>query len=518
MQIYTRRMKHVYLWLGFAIFLLFNQACARSTSSDVVSFWSVSGIKSPTEIEAATQTTLLPWGLPTQRHPNEPIFTPTPDAVRLLPTVRSKPDKYQVQAGDTLGRIADRFGISVDHILMENELVNPNILEIGQVLSIPAPQLQEKGTNFKIIPDSELVNSPVNILFDIEAFVSQQGGFLSSYKESIDEESFSGSQIVTRVASDFSLNPRLLLAVLEYQSKWVTSLNPSKNTREYPIGYQDPLRKGLYRQLAWAANNLNRGYYLWRVDGIATWILPDGSIFPIDPTINAGTAGIQQMFANLYGRELWDKAVSIDGLYMTYNEMFGYPFDYTVEPLMPVDLEQPELQLPFADGEVWAFTGGPHGAWGDGSAWGALDFAPPGDAVGCVTSNSWVLAVADGLVTRSDYGAVILDLDGDGFEQTGWVILYMHIETRDRVEEGVFLKAGDRIGHPSCEGGISSGTHVHLARRYNGEWIPADQAMPFILDGWVSRGAGIEYDGYLERNGVVLEAYAGNSPDNEVYR
>ncbi|MCK5315694.1 MAG: hypothetical protein KAJ53_11250, partial [Anaerolineales bacterium] len=81
-----------------------------------------------------------------------------------------------------------------------------------------------------------------------------------------------------------------------------------------------------------------------------------------------------------------------------------------------------------------------------------------------------------------------------------------------------YVKAGERIGHPSCEGGFSSGTHVHIARRYNGEWIPADQELPFILDGWVSRGIGQEYDGYLERDGKSIEAWEGNSAINAIQR
>ena len=176
------------------------------------------------------------------------------------------------------------------------------------------------------------------------------------------------------------------------------------------------------------------------------------------------------------------------------------------------------MQLPFEPGNVWAFTGGPHGGWAEGSAWAALDFAPPGDAVGCVQSDDWVVAVADGVIVRAGNGAVIQDLDGDGFEQTGWIVLYMHIETRGRVQPGTRLRAGEHIGHPSCEGGVSTGTHVHLARRYNGEWIPVDQFIPFNLDGWISSGNGIEYDGYLTRNGVSIEAYAGRSPNNGIER
>jgi murein DD-endopeptidase MepM/ murein hydrolase activator NlpD len=129
-----------------------------------------------------------------------------------------------------------------------------------------------------------------------------------------------------------------------------------------------------------------------------------------------------------------------------------------------------------------------------------------------------VVAVADGLVLRAGDGAVVQDLDGDSLEQTGWTVLYMHIATQDRVAAGAFLKAGERIGHPSCEGGISSGTHLHLARRYNGEWIPADQEIPFILDSWVSSGTGKEYDGYLNRGSKKVEAYAGNSDINLIQR
>ena len=40
------------------------------------------------------------------------------------------------------------------------------------------------------------------------------------------------------------------------------------------------------------------------------------------------------------------------------------------------------------------------------------------------------------------------------------------------------------IGHASCEGGAATGTHVHIARKYNGEWIVADGPIPFVMDGW----------------------------------
>jgi LasA protease len=462
--------------------------------------------------------------LPVIRHPGDvTIASPTPDVMRELPEIRINEELYVVQKGDSLGNIAARFNITVRMMLERNEITNPDLLEVGQQLVIPAPIPGEPGSAFKIVPDSELVYGPLASGFDVMEFVERYDSYLGHYSEEVEGQTLSGPEIVQRVASDYSVNPRLLLAVLEYQSGWITQANPAKETQDYPIGNKDSWRKGLYLQLAWAANNLNRGYYLWKVDGVGGWLLSNGVIIPVDSTINAGTAGVQQLFALLYDRYGWDYAVSSDGLFATFSNFFGHSFDYSIEPVIPENLEQPTMQLPFEPDVNWAFTGGPHGGWGDGSAWAGLDFAPGGDGLGCIPSDLWVVAVADGLITRAENGRVIQDLDGDGNEGSGWTVLYMHIEARDRVQAGTYVTAGDRIGHPSCEGGYSTGTHTHLARRYNGEWIPADQVNssnghPFILDGWVSSGNGIEYDGYLERDGESIEAWEGYFPENTIHR
>lgn len=491
-------------------------ACARSVQSEDAPAWQVPGGQNMplAAVQAGTSTPFYP---PT-RVPGAPILTPTPDSPHKLPAMRTEPEEYVVQPGDTLGIIAQRYGVSLEELIAANQLPNPNLLEVGQMLTIPVPTPQGRGPDFKIIPDSELVYGPASAYFNTAAFIQSQGGYIAGYNEEVEGQNLSGAQIIERVAQEYSVNPRLLLAVLEYQGQWLSKTDLNEGKIDYPIGVREPWRKGLYSQLAWAANGLNRGYYWWRVNAVATWILGDGSVVPVSPTINAGTAGIQHMFAPLYDRDNWERAITTGGLFETYQALFGYPFDLALEPLLPSGLRQPLMQLPFESGVEWAFTGGPHGGWADGSAWAALDFAPPSEALGCIPSEAWVVAVADGLVVRTGNGAVIQDLDGDGYEQTGWVVFYMHVESRGRVQAGTFLRAGERIGHPSCEGGVSSGTHLHIARRYNGEWIPADQLLPFVLDNWVSRGAGNEYDGYLERSGHSIEAWEGRSGENLIQR
>ena len=114
--------------------------------------------------------------------------------------------------------------------------------------------------------------------------------------------------------------------------------------------------------------------------------------------------------------------------------------------------------------------------------------------------------------------AVIQDLDNDGYEQTGWNVLYMHVEIRDRIQPNTFVYAGERIGHPSCEGGFSTSTHLHIARTYNGRWIAADGPLAFEMSGWVSQGLGLEYDGLLVRDDVVKEACECREEGNTITR
>ena len=118
----------------------------------------------------------------------------------------------------------------------------------------------------------------------------------------------------------------------------------------------------------------------------------------------------------------------------------------------------------------------------------------------------YVTAMAPGLVIRAWNGQVIVDLDGDGKEQTGWVILYMHIATRDRVAVGTWLNTNDFIGWPSCEGGDATGTHTHIARKYNGEWMLADGPIPLDIGGWQAHRGDNPYEGSLTNGDVIATA------------
>jgi LysM repeat protein len=477
------------------------------------------GLPLPTETPIPSPTPdLLSRLVPPTPVPGAPEVTPTPDAPRSQPTVRAVAEWYVVAPGDSLGAIAARYGVGPGQIIAANGILNPDVLSIGQPLEIPAPIVQPQGPSHKVLPDSALVYGPASILFDLSGFVGGWPSYLNVYHETVDGVDLSGPGIVLQVAQQYSIDPRLLLALLEFQGGWVRSSNVSGISRTYPLGYVAPGSEGLFSQLSWAADQLNLGYYRWRAGWAGPFVFGDGRVVPAGTGINAGTAGVAQLFSQLVDVEAWRGLMSEGGFDALYRELFGNPFLTAIEPLVPDSPETPAMHLPIETGTTWSFTGGPHAAWGGGAAWAALDFAPPGYALGCVWSDAWVTAVGDGPIVRSRNGEVVQDLDGDGNEQTGWVVLYMHIHSIDRVQPGEVLNAGDRIGHPSCEGGVSNGTHLHLARRYNGEWIPADGALPFELDGWISSGLGAEYDGVMTRGDERLEACGCRNDENQIAR
>ena len=99
------------------------------------------------------------------------------------------------------------------------------------------------------------------------------------------------------------------------------------------------------------------------------------------------------------------------------------------------------MNLPIPVDQKWGLTYGPHTAWGLYGPPAALDFAPSG-ASGCNVSNRFALAAAAGRIVRAGNGVVVIDLDKDGYEQTGWVLVYMHISATGRVKVGDYVENG----------------------------------------------------------------------------
>jgi len=426
---------------------------------------------------------------------------------------------YTAQTGDTLPQLAARFQTTVAEILAANTFIpaDASTMPPGMPMQIPIYYLPFWGTPFQIIPDSVFVNGPSQVGFDAAAFVDTHYGWLSNYQEYAAGQTRTGAELVQYVARNFSISPQLLLALLEDQLGAVTDPARPENLEAFPLGYENSNNRGLYLQLVWAANKLNDGYYRWRSGDLLTLELLDGRLEHPDPWQNAATVALQRYFSEMYPPDRYAGAVGPEGFARTFVRLFGDPWE-TAEPHIPGSLRQPTLRLPFEARRTWALTGGPHTGWGKGAPLAALDFAPPSAVTGCVPSREWATAVADGVVTRSETGMVVLDLDGDGEERTGWVIFYLHLATEGRAPLGAVLRAGDLIGHPSCEGGTSTGSHIHIARKFNGEWMLAEGVLAFDLEGWVAYNGDKVYEGELKKFSRAVVACTCANAESHIRR
>lgn len=88
-------------------------------------------IPTPTELAPidvfGTQTALAPTATPTEAFTPTPTVTPTPTCT---PT-------HTVQAGENLYRIALRYGLTYQELAAANGIANPNAIQAGMVLTIP---------------------------------------------------------------------------------------------------------------------------------------------------------------------------------------------------------------------------------------------------------------------------------------------------------------------------------------------------------------------------------------------
>ena len=99
--------------------------------------------------QPAGSPTAVPTAVLASPPSGETPIAPTALPVAPTATPTTAPLLYVVQPGDTLSGIAQAFGISLQDLLAVNDIADPNLLHVGQVLVIPAD-----------IPPTPLAESP----------------------------------------------------------------------------------------------------------------------------------------------------------------------------------------------------------------------------------------------------------------------------------------------------------------------------------------------------------------------
>ena len=84
------------------------------------------GTRAPASAAPTAETSPAPAAVPTERPAPTPAATATP-----------RPTTYKVRSGDNLSAIAARFGTTVAEISALNNIKNPSLIRVGQVLKLP---------------------------------------------------------------------------------------------------------------------------------------------------------------------------------------------------------------------------------------------------------------------------------------------------------------------------------------------------------------------------------------------
>jgi murein DD-endopeptidase MepM/ murein hydrolase activator NlpD len=340
---------------------------------------------------------------------------------------------------------------------------------------------------------------------EIQVFLEEQNSALVSVTVSVGEGARQVDLFSHALAGHcirYSLNPKVLLTLLELQVGAVRKSELSEEDLDWAFGFLDPQWRGLDWQLQWAAYVLADGFR--EADEGEMPLLTDGTLAPIPGEANAATRAVLRLLAYTADAKGFDqlRSVGSDSFVETYRELFGQ------DPRLPLDIaweptRAPFLRTPFSgyapissyfdheypifrqNGSLLPYSGerGQHSYDGH-DGW---DYV--------LSAGTPVLAAARGQVAFAGMldtlcptpaGLVVID-HGEGYRS-----LYWHLERVD-VEEGQVLSQGERIGTVGNTG-CSSGPHLHFGVQFLGRdtdpygWCGSSEQS---VDPWAVHPAGV---------------------------
>jgi LasA protease len=149
------------------------------------------------------------------------------------------------------------------------------------------------------------------------------------------------------------------------------------------------------------------------------------------------------------------------------------------------------MRLPYAVGQSWWYTGGPHGWSGSNTPWSSIDLAG---------GDGRVLAARGGLAYTmcSSQRGWIRVVHDRGYATDYYHLFNNIVVNGASVGEGAYL---GNIGTDVSCGGAANGNHVHFALRQNSQYVPI---AGHNLGKWVIMAGSSAYQGYALHGSTVV--------------
>lgn len=342
-------------------------------------------------------------------------------------------------------------------------------LDFSNVLP-PAP------ANTPLFDDLRFSSEPNLTVPAVQALLDAQPGPLKSVLITVGDRNQGVAEVVVGQAYLYSLNPKLLLALLEFQQSLLTNPAPDINTIDWAMKFQgeDEKWRGLYGQIRWAGRELRRGVRDFPY--VTELQYKDENVKgPIPPGLNAASYAVVRVLARTMTPEELQRVLDDGSFVALYSRLFEDPrqtlaaLPPPAQPFLRSPLPKPTYITSFFDHDLPFLS--PNGSlvswWGrretevsyDGhDAWD-YGLRPPDP----------ILAAAAGTVVwagNSDDGCgipargVVLD-HGNGYRT-----LYWHL-SEITAQLGQTVNAGDQLGIVGATGCVT-GPHLHFQTQYLG--------------------------------------------------
>jgi len=389
----------------------------------------------------------------------------------------------------------------------------------GQITNAEGSNTVQFQSVQTLLSDGQFVWGPNVGNFNIEAFLNGHDSPLASYAKSI--ESW---------ARYYSINPRVVLALLESNYGLISNFDPSANpdTIHQLIEKTSVDLSLAFLQHMYEMGVRQKGRAPVFAQGGQSFKFEDGTLAELtwSPSSASYALAAVESKGKLQNPGLSTQAIGGIG---DFEAAFGYFFPET-DPLdtsnnLEPDTPPPDdyFQLPFPLGATWTFSG-VH-SWSGSAAYpdrSSLDFSTPWSNYPDSPYKNTV-AAAPGNSVIIEPNPVFSDtpcwveIDHGG----GWSTHYYHLVnlgSPGAVGPNSQNQLIGGIGEETCNGGWASGPHVHFALFYNG--APYDlEGLKF--SGWTIHeeplGDNLYSAGSIERDGVTLTPWHWLTNDYHTY-
>lgn len=373
----------------------------------------------------------------------------------------------------------------------------PGVGAVGPVATLP-PQASNPGD--PVFDPQRFSYEPGFYQPELQAFLDTQPGPLKTVRFQIGDRSQSFAEVLTGMASLYSLNPKIMLALIEQQSQLLSSEQPSPDQTNWALGFRGEAgrRQGLFQQLFWGMIELRhaiRDYTLYPTSALPELVFAEDQRQPVPPDISMTRYALARVLAPSTTPE--QLPAKLDEFLRIYTQLFEDPRSPPVgwppvaEPFLTNPMEVRARITSFFDhdtpfllqnGSLVSFWGIRETALSyDGHTGWDYGMRPP----------DRVLAAADGTVVfagNSDDGCftpargVIIE------HRNGYRTLYWHLDEL-LVETGQLITSGTPIGVAGATG-CAFGPHLHFQVQYLGRDVDPYGWCGSMPDPWADGQAG----------------------------